>query len=192
MKKQLVLFLVACSSLLFSSCGYNSLVSLDESVKKAWGDVEAAYQRRSDLIGNLVETVKGEAKFEKDVLTSVMEARSKATSIQIKADDVNADNIQKFQEAQSQLSGALSRLLAVSENYPNLKATQAYSDLMTELEGTENRINIARKDYNEAVQAYNTKARSFPTNITAGLFKFKPKDMFKSDPGTEKAPKVQF
>lgn len=192
MKRSFILFFVSISSMLFSSCGYNKLVSLDESVKKAWGDVEATYQRRADLIGNLIETVKGEAKFEKDVLTSVVEARSKATSIQLKADDITPENMQKFQEAQAQLSGALSRLLAVSENYPNLKATQAFSDLMNELEGTENRINVARKDYNAAVQEYNTQARSFPTNITAGLFKFKEKEMFKSDPGAEKAPKVQF
>lgn len=193
MKKRFTyLLLLVASTLLLPSCSYNALVSYDEGAKKAWADVEAAYQRRADLIGNLVETVKGEAKFEKETLTAVIEARSKATSIQLKADDITAENMAKFQEAQSQLSGALSRLLVVAEQYPNLKATEAFQNLMNELERTENRINIARRDYNEAVQLYNTKVRSFPSNITAGLFKFKQREPFKSDPGSEKAPKVQF
>ncbi|MFN8297228.1 MAG: LemA family protein [Chitinophagales bacterium] len=192
MRKSIYLFLFLASTLFLPSCSYNSLVSYDEAAKKAWADVEAAYQRRNDLIGNLVETVKGEAKFEKETLTAVVEARAKATSIQLKADDITPENMAKFQEAQSQLSGALSRLLAVAEAYPNLKATEAFQSLMNELERTENRINIARRDYNEAVQVYNTKVRSFPSNITAGLFKFKQREPFKADPGSEKAPKVQF
>lgn len=192
MKKSIYLLLVLACTLLLPSCSYNTLVSYDEAVKKAWADVEASYQRRNDLIGNLVETVKGEAKFEKETLTAVVEARAKATSIQLKADDITPENMAKFQEAQSQLSGALSRLLAVAEAYPNLKATEAFQSLMNELERTENRINIARRDYNEAVQIYNTKVRSFPSNITAGLFKFKQREPFKADPGSEKAPKVQF
>lgn len=192
MKKSIYLFLILASTLLLPSCSYNSLVSLDEATKKAWADVEASYQRRGDLIGNLVETVKGEASFEKETLIAVTDARSKATSIQLKADDITPENMAKFQEAQSQLTGALSRLLAVAEAYPNLKATEAFQSLMNELERTENRINIARRDYNEAVQNYNTKVRSFPSNITAGLFKFKQREPFKADPGTEKAPKVQF
>jgi len=179
-------------SLFFQSCSYNAIVANDEAVKKAWADVEASYQRRNDLIGNLVETVKGEAKFEKETLTAIIEARSKATSIQLNADDITPENMAKFQAAQAQLSGALSRLLVVSEQYPNLKATQAFSDLMNELERTENRINIARRDYNAAVQTYNTKIRSFPANITANIFKFKHHEPFKADPGAEKAPKVQF
>ena len=192
MKKSIYLFLVLASTLLLPSCSYNALVSYDEATKKAWADVEASYQRRSDLIGNLVETVKGEAKFEQETLIAVVEARSKATSIQLKAEDITPENMEKFQQAQSQLTGALSRLLAVAEAYPNLKATEAFQGLMNELERTENRINIARRDYNEAVQTYNTKVRSFPSNITAGLFKFKKHEPFKADPGTEKAPKVQF
>ncbi len=192
MKKTLHLLLVAVSTMFLSSCSYNTLVSYDEKVKKAWADVEANYQRRTDLVGNLVETVKGEAKFEKETLTAVIEARSKATSIQLKADDITPENIAKFQAAQAQLSGALSRLLVVSEQYPDLKATQAFSELANSLERTENRINIARRDYNAAVQEYNTKVRSFPANMTAGMFGFKTYEPFKAEPGSEKAPKVQF
>lgn len=191
-KRFFYLILLFTGSLFFQSCSYNSIISNDEAVKKAWADVEASYQRRADLIGNLVETVKGEAKFEKETLIAVIDARSKATSIQLKADDITPENMAKFQQAQAQLSGALSRLLVVAEQYPNLKATQAFSDLMNELERTENRINIARRDYNGAVQAYNTQIRSFPANITAAIFKFKTHESFKSDPGSEKAPKVQF
>ncbi len=191
-KRFLYLMLVFSSTLLLQSCSYNSIVSNDENVKKAWADVEASYQRRGDLIGNLVETVKGEAKFEKETLVAVIEARSKATSIQLKADDITPENMAKFQEAQAQLSGALSRLLVVSEQYPALKATEAFAELMNQLERTENRINISRRDYNAAVQMYNTQIRSFPANITAGIFKFKQREPFKADPGSEKAPKVQF
>lgn len=193
MNKRIVyLLLIVASTFLLPSCSYNSLVSYDEAAKKSWADVEAAYQRRNDLVGNLVETVKGEAKFEKETLTAVIEARSKATAIQLNADDLTPENIAKFQAAQSQLSGALSHLLAVAEAYPDLKTNAQFGELMNELERTENRINIARRDYNQAVQDYNTKVRSFPANITAGLFKFKQREPFKADPGSEKAPKVQF
>ncbi len=193
MKKKFVyLLLITASTFLLPSCSYNSLVSYDEAAKKSWADVEAAYQRRTDLVGNLVETVKGEAKFEKETLTAVIEARSKASSIQLSADDLTPENIAKFQAAQAQLSGALTRLLAVAEAYPNLKTNAQFGELMNELERTENRINIARRDYNQTVQDYNTKVRSFPSNITAGLFKFKQREPFKADPGSEKAPKVQF
>lgn len=154
--------------------------------------METAYQQRADLIPNIVETVKGESKFEQETLTAIVEARAKATSIQLNADDLTEENMAKFQAAQTQLTGALSRLMAVSENYPQLQATQAYKDLMAELSRTEGTIRIARKDYNEAVQNYNTKIRSFPSNITAGLFKFKQREMFKADSGTENAPKVKF
>ncbi len=191
-KKFLYLILVLSSTFLLQSCSYNNIVSNDEAVNKAWADVEASYQRRSDLIGNLVETVKGEAKFEKETLVQVIEARSKATSIQLKADDITPENMEKFQAAQAQLTGALSRLLAVSENYPNLKATEAFADLMNQLERTENRINVTRQDYNATVQNYNTGIRTFPANITASIFKFKQREPFKADPGSEKAPKVQF
>lgn len=192
MRKLVNFVIISIGTIMLSSCSYNSIISNDEGAKKAWADVEAAYQRRADLIGNLVETVKGEANFEKETLVEVIEARAKATSIQLKADDITPENMAKFQEAQNQLSGALSRLMVVVEQYPNLKATQAFSDLMNELERTENRINIARRDYNQAVQNYNTQIRSFPANITAGIFKFKQREMYKADPGSEKAPKVQF
>lgn len=192
MKKVFYSLAILLSTLFLQSCSYNTLVSGDEGVKKAWADVEASYQRRADLIGNLVETVKGEAKFEKETLTAVIEARAKATSIQLKTDDLTPENIAKFQQAQSQLSGALSRLLVVAEQYPNLKATQAFENLMNELERTENRINIARRDYNAAVQDYNTHVRSFPSNLIAKMFGFKTHEPFKADPGSEKAPKVNF
>jgi LemA protein len=193
MKRRIInLFVIAIGTLMLSSCSYNNIISLDETSKKAWADVEAAYQERTDLIGNLVETVKGEAKFEKETLTAVIEARSQATSIQLKAEDVTPENMAKFQAAQAQLSGALSRLLAVSEQYPQLRATQAFQDLMAQLSRIESIVKIARKDYNESVQNYNIKIRSFPSNITAGIFSFKQKEMFKADPGAEKATKVKF
>lgn len=192
MKKSLYLLLILASTFLLPSCSYNTLVANDEAVNKAWADVEAAYQRRADLIGNLVETVKGEAKFEQETLTQVIEARSKATSMQVDAKDLTPENIAKFQEAQSQLSGALSKLLVVVERYPDLKATQGFQKLMNQLEGTENRINVARRDYNAAVQTNNTKVRSFPSNITAKIFGFEKREPFKADAGAEKAPTVKF
>ena len=193
MNKRIVkLLFVVASTFLLQGCSYNSIISYDEATKKALADVEASYQRRADLIDNLVQTVKGEAKFEKETLTAVIEARSKASSIQLNADDLTPENIAKFQAVQAQLSGALTRLLAVAEQYPDLKTNAQFGELMNELERTENRINIARRDYNQSVQNYNTQIRSFPSNITAGIFKFKQKEPFKSDPGSEKAPKVQF
>ncbi|MFN8282046.1 MAG: LemA family protein [Chitinophagales bacterium] len=192
MKRMVNFMVIAIGTLFLSSCSYNNIISLDEAAKKAWSDVETAYQQRADLIPNIVETVKGESKFEQETLTAIVEARAKATSIQLNADDLTEENMAKFQAAQTQLTGALSRLMAVSENYPQLQATQAYKDLMAELSRTEGTIRIARKDYNEAVQNYNTKIRSFPSNITAGLFKFKQREMFKADSGTENAPKVKF
>ena len=177
---------------MLSSCSYNTMISLDEQVKEAWANVEAAYQRRTDLIGNLVETVKGSGKFEKEVLTDVINARSKASSMQVNANDLTPENIAKFQEAQSQLGGALSRLLVTVEKYPDLKTTAQYAELMNELNRTENRINVARVDFNNAVKSYNTTIRSFPNNLVAMIFGFKAKDMFKAEAGAEKAPKVSF
>lgn len=177
---------------MLSSCGYNSMVKLDEDVKTKWNQVETQYQRRSDLIPNLVSTVKGAAKFEQSTLTAVVEARSKASQIKVNPDDLSAENIEKFQAAQGQIGQALSRLMVLTENYPELKATQQFSDLSVQLEGTENRIAVARKDFNESVQAYNTKVRSFPNNLTAGMFGFKQKAGFKADAGAENAPKVEF
>ena len=177
---------------LFSGCGYNTLVKLDEDVKTKWSQVETQYQRRSDLIPNLVSTVKGAAKFEQSTLTAVVEARSKASQIKVNTDDLSPEKIAEFQAAQGQVGQALSRLMVLTENYPELKATQQFSDLSVQLEGTENRIAVARKDFNDAVQEYNTKVRSFPNNLTAGMFGFKQRAGFKADAGAENAPKVQF
>jgi len=177
---------------MFSSCGYNSMVKLDEDVKTKWNQVETQYQRRSDLIPNLVSTVKGAAKFEQSTLTAVIEARSKASQIKVDADDLSPEKIEKFQAAQGQIGQALGKLMVLTENYPELKATQQFSDLSVQLEGTENRIAVARKDFNDSVQEYNTKVRSFPNNLTAGVFGFKQRAGFKADAGAENAPKVEF
>jgi len=192
--KKTVLAIVGILVLLVavSGCGYNSLVKLDEDVKAKWNQVETQYQRRSDLIPNLVNTVKGAAKFEQSTLTQVTEARAKATQITIDPDKLTPENIEKYQAAQGQVSQALGRLLMVTENYPELKATEQFRDVSAELAGTENRIAVARKDFNEAIQTYNTKVRSFPNNITAGIFGFNQKAGFKAEAGAEKAPKVEF
>lgn len=193
MKKTLLTIVGALALVVtMSGCGYNSMVSLDEDVKAKWNQVETQYQRRSDLIPNLVNTVKGAAKFEQTTLTQVTEARAKATQVTIDPDKLTPENIEKFQAAQGQVSQALSRLLMVTENYPQLKATEQFRDVSAELAGTENRIAVARKDFNEAVKTYNTKVRSFPTNLTAGMFGFKQKAGFKAEAGAEKAPKVEF
>lgn len=177
-----------------AGCGtYNSLVSSEEQVEEAWANVETSYQRRADLIPNLVNTVKGAADFEQETLESVTNARARATSINLSVDDLSdPQKIQEYQAAQSQLSGALGRLLAVAENYPQLTATAAFRDLQTQLEGTENRINVARTRYNEQVRAYNTDVRSFPANIFAGIFGFDRREPFEADPGAEDAPEVDF
>lgn len=176
----------------FSGCGYNSMVSAEEAIDGEWAQVENQYQRRADLIPNIVETVKGAADFEKGTLESVIEARSKATSIQLSTDDLSQENLDKYQAAQAQLSGSLSRLMMVAENYPQLQATQAFQDLRIELEGTENRIAVARKSFNEAVVTYNTMIRKFPNNLTAGMFGFEKRAYFQADEGADKAPKVDF
>ena len=179
--------------LVFWGCGsYNGLVKEDENVKKAWGNVQSAYQRRADLIPNLVETVKGEASFERGTLNDVINARARATSMQISPENLTDENLQKFQEAQTQLSGALSRLLVTVEQYPNLRANDAFRNLQKELEGTENRIATARRDFNGAVQEYNTRVRRFPTNLLAGIMGFHPRAGFTADPGSQNAPKVDF
>lgn len=162
-----------------SGCGYNDFQRLDETSKAAWSEVLNQYQRRADLIPNLVNTVKGEASFEQDTLTQVIEARARATAIQVTPETLNdPDAMAKFQQAQGQLGGALSRLLAVSENYPSLRANQAFQDLRVQLEGTENRITVARNQYIQTVQEYNVLARSFPTNLTAMIFGYDPKAGF--------------
>lgn len=174
------------------SCNYNSLVTKQQSVEQSWAEVENQYQRRADLIPNLVSTVKGYAAHESSTLEKVTEARAKATSINISAEDLNEETLAKFQQAQGELSQALKSLLAVQEAYPDLKANENFLALQSQLEGTENRITVARKRYTEAVMAYNTAIKKFPTTIYAGWFGFEPKPQFKAEAGSEKAPEVQF
>lgn len=172
---------------------YNSLVASEEQVEAAWADVETQYQRRADLIPNLVNTVQGAADFEQETLQSVTEARARATSINLSAEDLtDPAAIQQYQEAQAALSGALGRLLAVAENYPDLRATEAFRDLQVQLEGTENRINTARTRYNDAVRTYNTEVRQFPATIYANLFGFERREPFEATPGAERPPEVSF
>ncbi|MBP9684630.1 MAG: LemA family protein [Rhodoferax sp.] len=172
-------FLVLITSLGLSACGYNDFQKFDEQTKSAWSEVLNQYQRRADLVPNIVATVKGEAAFEQETLTRVIEARAKATSIQVSPEMLsNPQALNKFQAAQGELGSALSRLMAVSEQYPNLKANQGFSDLRVQLEGTENRITVARNRYIQAIQAYNVLARSFPSNLTAMLFSYQPKPTF--------------
>lgn len=179
--------------LLFMGCGqYNSLVQQDENVKKVWNNVQSQYQRRADLIPNLVNTVKGEANFERGTLNDVINARSRATSMQVSPENLTPENIERFQQAQGQLSGALSRLLVTVEQYPNLRANDAFRNLQTQLEGTENRITTARNDFNAAVQTYNTQVRKFPTALFAGVMGFKQREGFTADPGSQNAPNVDF
>lgn len=186
---------LALLTVLLSGCGYNQIQSQDEQVISSWSEVLNQYQRRADLIPNLVSTVKGEAKFEQDTLTKVVEARAKATSIQATPELVNnPEAFQKFQQAQGQLTSALSRLLVVSENYPSLRANQGFRDLQAQLEGTENRITVARNRYIKSVQEYNVTIRSFPSNLTAMLFGYKAKANFTVENEKELAtpPSVSF
>jgi LemA protein len=176
----------------WSCSGYNGLVKQDESVKKSWNNVQTEYQKRYDLVDNLVNTVKGAAKFEQETLTQVIQARSKASSINLTTDQLTPENIQKFDQAQSELSGSLGRLLVSVERYPELKATENFMKLQGQLEGIENDVRVSRTNFNESVNKYNTKVRSFPTNIFAGMFGFSAREGFKADQGAEKAPKVQF
>jgi LemA protein len=192
MKKLFSAILIVVAAMSLSSCSYNSMVKGDENIKSKWGEVQTQYQRRSDLIPNLVSTVKGEANFEKGTLTEVTNARARATSIQVDPTKLTPEAIQKYQEAQGQLSTALGRLLVASENYPTLRANDAFRGLQVQLEGTENRISVARRDFNMAVQDYNSKIRSFPANITAKMFGFNEKGYFQSEAGSDKAPKVAF
>lgn len=187
-----VLLLVAFGGC--AGCGtYNSLIAEEETVNEAWANVETAYQRRADLIPNLVNTVKGAANFEQETLTSVTNARARATSINLSAEDLgDPARLAQFQQAQTELGGALGRLLVVAENYPQLRATEAFRDLQVQLEGTENRINVARTRYNEAVRVYNTKIRSFPAALFAGIFGHSRRPPFEADPGAEQAPTVDF
>ncbi len=191
MRKYLI-WIVLGVLILFSVSSYNGLVSSRESVNKSWSNVENQYQRRSDLIPNLVNTVKGAADFEKSTLTAVMEARASATSIHIDPNNMTPEKLQQFQQAQGAVSGALGRLLAVAENYPQLKAVESFNQLQSQLEGTENRINEARRQFNEAAQEYNTSRSKFPRVLFAGVFGFKERPYFEADKGSEKAPSVKF
>lgn len=186
----LLMAIVAATSL--TSCNYNSLVEKQQGVDQAWAQVENQYQRRADLIPNLVNTVKGYATHEEATLTKVTEARAKATSITLSADDLTEENLAKYQQAQNELSGALKSLLAVSEAYPDLKANENFLNLQAQLEGTENRIATERMRYTEVVRDYNTAIKKFPTTIYAGWFGFDAKPQFKAEAGAEKAPEVKF
>jgi LemA protein len=179
---------------LLSGCGYNTMQANEEAVTAAWGNVESSYQRRADLIPNLVEVVKGYAKHEADTLTAVTEARAKVGSMQVGKDVLsNPESMKKFQQAQGELSGSLSRLMVVVEKYPDLKANQNFMDLQKQLEGTENRINVARERYNKTVQIFNTSIRTFPNSMTNSmLLHLKLKEAFKAEEGAKVAPKVKF
>ncbi|HEY5672681.1 MAG TPA: LemA family protein [Malonomonas sp.] len=194
MRNLIMILTLLCSALLLNSCGYNTIQQNEEAVFAAWGDVEATYQRRADLIPNLVETVKAYAAHEKDTLTEVTNARAKVGQMNISADKLgDPAAMQQFQQSQGELTGALSRLLVVAERYPDLKANQNFLDLQHQLEGTENRINVARQRYNDAVQIFNTSIRTFPNSLTNKfLLNLERKEMFKAEAGAETAPKVKF
>ncbi len=193
MSKTTLIVIVVLAIFGMNGCStYNGLVSKDETVNNAWANVQSAYQRRADLIPNLVNTVKGAADFEKSTLTAVIEARSKATSIQLKPDELTPENMQKFQAAQDQLSGTLSRLLVSVEQYPQLKANQNFLELQAQLEGTENRIKVERDRFNEVVKGYNQSVRTFPANIFAGMFGFAQKGYFEASQAAQTAPTVKF
>jgi LemA protein len=186
------LALVVLSVVVWGTKVYNGMVTMNEGVTSQWGNVETTYQRRSDLIPNFVNTVKGAASFEQTTLTQVIEARAKATSVTIDPTKMTAENMQQFQQAQGQVSSALSRLMVVVEKYPELKATQNFRDLQIELEGTENRISVERRKFNEVAKEYNTYIKRFPQNFIAGMFGFQAKPYFDAVEGAEKAPEVKF
>ena len=192
MKKALLLCAVIASFAMTSCSSYNNMVSKEEAVNVAWGNVQTQYQRRADLIPNLVNTVKGYASHEQNTLADVVEARAKATSINLTADELTKENLAEFQNAQSEIRSALGRLIAVAENYPDLKANENFLELQAQLEGTENRIAIARTQFNTAVNEYNTSVRKFPANLIAKMFSFEPKAYFEADGGNAQAPTVEF
>ena len=192
MKKGTILIIIIAVVAIWGVSQYNGLVSQDETVEKAWNNVQTQYQRRADLIPNLVNTVKGYAQHEKETFEAVVNARAKATQITIDASDLTAEKLEQFQKAQSELSSALGKLMAVSESYPELKASEQFSELQAQLEGTENRIQQYRETFNAEVRDYNVKVRKFPMNILAGMFGFERKSGFEAEAGAEKAPEVKF
>lgn len=193
MKKSTIIILAVLAVLAVWMLGsYNSMVTKEESVKGGWAQVENVYQRRADLIPNLIKTVKGAADYEISTLVALTDARTKAGTIQFRADELTEENIAKFQKAQEELDGSLSRLLAVSENYPELKANENFRELQSQLEGCENRIAVERRNFNKAAQGYNAYIRRFPNNLFARIFGFEKKGYFKSDEGADKVPEVEF
>ncbi len=187
-----VIAFVVVSLIVWGTRVYNNMVAMNEGVTSQWGNVETAYQRRADLIPNFVNTVKGAADFEKSTLTQVIEARAKATQVTIDPTKMTAENMQQFQQAQGELSSALSRLMVVVEQYPELKATQNFRDLQVELEGTENRISVERRKFNDVAREFNTYIKRFPQSFIAGPFGFSAKPYFEAQEGAEKAPEVKF
>ncbi|MBQ6432664.1 MAG: LemA family protein [Bacteroidaceae bacterium] len=192
MKTLKAILVAVMATFALTSCTYNTLVEQEEGVTRAWADVEAQYQRRADLIPNLVNTVKGYAAHESETLEAVVNARTKATQITVDPENLTPEKLQEFQAAQGEVSQALGRLIAITENYPDLKANEQFSELQAQLEGTENRIAESRRLYNEAVQTYNTSVRKFPNNIWAMIFSFDKKTPFAAEAGAAKAPEVQF
>lgn len=194
MKKSTIIILIAVVAIIcgWGAGAYNGLVTTEENVNNQWSNVETQYQRRADLIPNLVNTVKGYATHERETLEGVMEARSKATQITVDPNNLTAEKLQEYQQAQGAVASALGRLIAVSEQYPDLKANQNFLELQAQLEGTENRINVARKNFNDAAQEFNTSIRRFPKSIIAGIFGFERRAYFEAADGADKAPEVQF
>ena len=192
MKKSYIVIGILVLLVLMGGCSYNGMNKSRVNVDEKWAGVQSSYQRRADLIPNLVSTVKGAAEFEKSTLTAVIEARAKATQMNVNAGDLSPEKLQQFQQAQGQVSQALGRLMVVAEQYPQLKANQNFLALQDQLEGTENRIKVSRDDFNAAVREFNVKVTSFPANIMAGMFGFKEKPMFEAEKGSEKAPSVEF
>ena len=191
-KSVIILIAVVAVIIIWAISAYNGLVSMDENVSSQWANVETQYQRRADLIPNLVNTVKGYASHEKETLEGVVEARSKATQIKVDANDLTPEKLAEYQKAQGAVTSALGKLLAITENYPDLKANQNFLELQAQLEGTENRISVERKRFNDTARAYNTAIRTFPRNLLAGMFGFDKRPYFESEEGADKAPKVEF
>ena len=192
MKKWIILIIIAVAAGLGLMSSYNGLVKAETEIDSVWANVESSYQRRADLIPNLVNTVKGQANFEQQTLTNVIEARAKATQTKIDPSNITEEQLNEFQQNQNQVGSALSRLLVTVEQYPQLKANEGFMNLQAQLEGTENRINVARNKFNEAARIYNEKVRQFPTKLAAMIFGFKAKPYFKSAAGAENAPTVNF